>query len=290
MAIDQTKVQTRDDARPILVLGAHGKTGARVMALLQAAGHAVRAGSRNARPAFDWNDRATWGPALEGVSAVYIAYQPDLCVPGAVETVSDFYQAVAKAGVRKTVLLSGRGEPEAEDAENALRATALDWTIVRASWFFQNFSENYFLEEIVAGEITLPEGLAPEPFVDADDIAEIAVAALLDPEGGRHGGQLYELTGPEALDFPEAIRRIGQAAGRGIGCRIVTMDDYAAALGQAGLPPDLAWLVIYLFKTVLDGRNTPVADGVQRALGRPPRNFADYLARTAPTGVWEAAS
>jgi len=276
---------TRDDAHPILVLGANGKTGGRVLDRLRAAGHAVRVGSRSAQPRFDWEEPATWKAALQGVRAAYVAYQPDLCVPGAVETVTAFYEVAAKAGVEKIVLLSGRGEPEAQDAEKALQATSLDWTIVRASWFFQNFSENYFLDEIVAGAITLPEGLAPEPFVDADDIADIAAEALVD---NRHDHKLYELTGPQALTFEEAITQIGQATKRKIACQIIPKADYASALPEAGLPPDLAALVVYLFNTVLDGRNTPIAHGVEQALGRPPRNFADYVARTAPTGVWEA--
>ena len=276
---------TRDDAHPILVLGANGKTGGRVLARLRAAGHAVRVGSRSAQPRFDWEERATWKSALQDVRAVYVAYQPDLCVPGAVETVTAFFDAAAEAGVEKMVLLSGRGEPEALDAEKALQATSLDWTIVRASWFFQNFSENYFLDEIVAGAITLPEGLAPEPFVDADDIADIAAEALVD---GRHSRKLYEVTGPQALTFADAIAQIGQATDREIACQIISKEAYALALAEAGLPPDVAGLVVYLFNTVLDGRNTPVAHGVEQALGRPPRSFAAYVARTAPTGVWEA--
>lgn len=275
----------RDDAHPILVLGANGKTGGRVLDRLRAAGHVVRVGSRSAQPGFDWEDRTTWSAALDGVRAVYVAYQPDLCVPGAVDTVTAFYDAAAKAGVERVVLLSGRGEPEAQDAEKALQATALDWTIVRASWFFQNFSENYFLDEIVAGAITLPEGLAPEPFIDADDIADIAAEALVDT---RHSRKLYELTGSQAFTFPEAIAQISAATNRRIDCNIISMDDYAKLLAEAGLPPDLSWLVIYLFTTVLDGRNTPIAHGVEQALGCPPRTFADYVARTAPTGVWGA--
>jgi len=276
---------TRDDAHPILVLGANGKTGGRVLDRLRAAGHAVRVGSRSAQPRFDWEEPATWKSALQDVRAVYVAYQPDLCVPGAVETVTAFFDAAAQAGVRKIVLLSGRGEPEAQDAEKALQATALDWTIIRASWFFQNFSENYFLDEIAAGAITLPEGLAPEPFVDAHDIADIAAEALVD---NRHSRKLYELTGPQALTLAEAIAQIGKATNRDIACRIISKEAYAKALPEAGLPPDLAALVVYLFNTVLDGRNTPIAHGVAQALDRPPRSFADYVARTAPTGVWGA--
>jgi uncharacterized protein YbjT (DUF2867 family) len=271
------------NSRPILVLGAKGKTGGRIVERLRAGGNAVRLGSRSASPRFDWNDRTTWPAVLEGVTRVYVAYQPDICVPGAVHTVSAFFEAAARAGVRKVVLLSGRGEPEAEEAEKALQATMLDWTIIRASWFFQNFSESFFLDEIRAGQVNLPERLAAEPFVDAEDIAEIAVLALT-TEG--HGRQLYEVTGPRAMTFAEAIAEIGRASGQEIRFQTVPMPVYRQALVDAKLPSDLVDLVVYLFSTVLDGRNTPVTDGVQRALGRGPRDFSDYVERTARTGVW----
>ncbi|MES2058335.1 MAG: NAD(P)H-binding protein [Pseudomonadota bacterium] len=273
------------EASPILVLGGNGKTGARVAARLWDAGHQVRIGSRAATPAFDWDDNTSWAAALDGVSAVYASYQPDLCVPGAVETITAFYNAAAAAGVTNIVLLSGRGEPEALDAERALQATSLDWTIIRASWFFQNFSENFFLDEILAGAIALPDSLSPEPFVDVEDIAEIAVAALTTT---RHRGQLYEVTGPEAISFADAIAQIAQARGHEIGYHSVPMAAYKQGLIDAQLPPEIIELVIYLFSTVLDGRNLPVADGVRQALGRAPGNFADYVARTATTGAWEA--
>jgi uncharacterized protein YbjT (DUF2867 family) len=280
-----TSENTTTQLGTILVLGANGKTGSRVATRLWDTGHPVRIGSRSATPGFDWDDRATWGAALAGVSAVYAAYQPDLCVPGAVETVTDFFDVAAKAGVAKVVLLSGRGEPECLDAERALQATTLDWTIIRASWFFQNFSEGVFLDEILAGEIALPDSLADEPFVDAEDIADIAVAALT---SDRHNHQLYEVTGPQAIGFADAIARIASATGREIAYREMSMEAYRQALEAAQLPADIIDLVIYLFSTVLDGRNLHPTDDIQRALGRAPGNFADYVARTAATGVWEA--
>ncbi|MGH6617391.1 SDR family oxidoreductase [Sphingomonas sp.] len=279
-----TEKQTTD-ASPILVLGANGKTGSRVAARLWDAGHQVRIGSRSATPAFDWDDSSTWAAALDGVLSVYVAYQPDICVPGAVETVTAFYDAAEKAGVTNIVFLSGRGEPEAVDAERVLQATSFDWTIIRASWFFQNFSEIFFLDEILAGAVTLPDSLSPEPFVDAEDIADIAVEALTTT---RHRGQIYEVTGPEAISFADAVAQIARGRGREIGYHSVPMAAYKQGLIDAQLPPEIIELVIYLFSTVLDGRNLPVADGVQRALGRAPGNFADYVARTAATGVWEA--
>ena len=267
----------------ILILGATGKTGRRITQRLQAADVPVRLGSRGADPAFDWEDRSTWEAVLEGIHAVYISFQPDLAVPGAVETVQAFTDQAVKSGVRKLVLLSGRGEVEAEQAERVVQNSGVDWTILRASWFFQNFSEAHFLEPILQGELALPVGNIAEPFVDVEDIAEIAVEALTKP---GHSGQLYELTGPRALTFAEATAEIAHASKRDVGFVAVPPDAYRQALEQAQLPTELIELVLYLFTTVLDGRNTPVADGVQRALGRPARDFSDYVRRTVATGVW----
>src|SRR4029077_14023882 len=162
---------------------------------------------------FDWDRPTTWGPALHGIGAAYVTFQPDIAVPGALETVREFFAQAIGAGVEKLVLLSGRGEPEAQDAETALHSTDADWTIVRASWFNQNFSESFFLEPLLAGEVALPATLAAEPFVDVDDIAEIAAAAV---NSDAHARRLYEVTGPTAITFPEAIEQIARASGRTI--------------------------------------------------------------------------
>jgi uncharacterized protein YbjT (DUF2867 family) len=267
----------------VLVLGGTGKTGRRVGERLKTAGRNVRLGSRRGDPAFDWENRDTWALALNGISAVYVSYQPDLAVPGAIDTVGAFFAKAIHSGVGKIVLLSGRGEPEAEEAEDVLQATNADWTILRSSWFSQNFSENFFLEPILAGETALPEGLAAEPFVDVEDIADIAVAAFNDP---RHSIQLYDITGPKALTFAEAIDAIAQTTGRKIDYLPVSPADYRAELVRQKVPEEFVELVMYLFTTVLDGRNTPLGDGVERALGRQPRSFADYVKTTAATGVW----
>jgi uncharacterized protein YbjT (DUF2867 family) len=244
----------------------------------------VRIGSRSAELPFDWEKQDTWEPTLQGVKAAYVAYQPDLAVPGALETVEVFFDRAIASGVEKLVLLSGRGEVEAEQAERALQATSVDWTILRASWFFQNFSESFFLDPILAGQVALPvvESIA-EPFVDVEDIADIAFAALTDPQ---HSRQLYEITGSRALTFAEAIGEIARATGREITFVPVSAEDYRAELVRQGVPDDYIELVLYLFSTVLDGRNTPLADGVQRALGRPPRDFSDYVRQTAAIGIW----
>ena len=267
----------------VLVLGATGKTGRRITERLQTLGVPVRLGSRDANPPFDWEDRSTWDAVLDGVQAVYISYQPDLAVPGALQTVRAFTDLAVKQGIRTLVLLSGRGEIEAEHAERVVQKSGIDWTILRASWFCQNFSEAHFLEPILQGELALPVGDIAEPFVDAEDIAEIAVAALTQP---GHSHRLYELTGPRALTFAQAIEEIASATHRQIDFITVPREAYREALEQEQLPPQLIDLVLYLFTTVLDGRNTPVADGVQQALGRPARDFSEYVRRTVASGIW----
>ena len=272
-------------AAPILVLGGTGKTGRRVAQLLERRGHPVRIGSRQAEPAFDWDDPATWDQALEGASAAYITFYPDLAVPGALEAVGGFVDKALKNGVRRLVLLSGRGEEEAQRAEQYLQESGADWTIVRASFFHQNFSESFMLDALKSGLLALPVGEVKEPFVDADDIAEVAVAALTDPS---HVGQLYEVTGPRLLSFSEAVAEVAEASGRPIQFQSVPMEDYVGAMKADGVPEAFVSLLTYLFSTVMDGRNTSLSDGIERALGRPPRDFSDYARETAASGVWSA--
>jgi uncharacterized protein YbjT (DUF2867 family) len=270
--------------KPILVLGAAGKTGRRVADRLHAREIAARPGGRSGDPPFDWERPETWGPALDGVAAAYVSYYPDLAAPGAVEAVGSFAEVAVARDVRRLVLLAGRGEPEAEDAEDAARDSGAELTILRSTWFAQNFSEDYMLEHVLSGTVALPAGDIPEPFVDAEDIADVAVAALTDD---RHVGELYELTGPRLLTFGEAVEEISAAAGREISYAAVTVEEHAVTASGHGVPAEVVDLLTYLFTTVLDGRNARLADGVQRALGREPRDFADYARRTAATGVWD---
>jgi uncharacterized protein YbjT (DUF2867 family) len=274
-----------ENEKPVLVLGGKGKTGRRVVERLQSRGRDVLAASRSTVPSFDWNDRETWTDVLQGVGSVYITYQPDLAVPGAVEAISHFIDLALAAGVRRLVLLSGRGEEEAQRAEQVLRDSGADWTIVRAGWFSQNFSENFLVDGVLAGEVVLPASAAKEPFVDADDIADVVVEALMDD---RHIGQLYEVTGPRLMTFADAIKEIGSACGRDIRFVEVSAEAYKTLLEEHQLPDDFVWLIMYLFTTVLDGRNERLNDGVQRALGRAPRDFSDYARDVAATGAWAA--
>jgi uncharacterized protein YbjT (DUF2867 family) len=276
-----------DSRKPTLVLGGTGKTGRRVVDRLTARGIATRVGSRFGDPPFDWEQPSTWEPALRGTGSAYISYYPDLAVPGAVDAVGSLAELAVESDVRRLVLLAGRGEPEAEEAEAAVRESGADLTILRSTWFSQNFSEDYMLEHVLSGVVALPAGNTPEPFVDADDIADVAVAALTDD---AHVGELYELTGPRLLTFADAVEEIARAAGRPVRYLPVSYEEHARAAAEHGVPWEVIDLLTYLFSEVLDGRNARLADGVQRALGREPRDFGRYVWATAATGVWDAAA
>lgn len=272
---------------PVFITCGTGKTGRRVAAQLETLGVPVRIGSRSAELPFDWERPAGWAEALEGASAIYATYAPDLAVPGAVAAIEQLVETAERAGVSRIVLLSGRGEPEAQEAEQIVQRSELDWTIVRCAWFMQNFSENHFIEGVLNGELTLPVGAVPEPFVDADDIAEVVVTALTTP---GHVGQLYELTGPRSLTMAEAMMEIGDALGRELRYVEIDAESFAAYMRAEGLPDDVIWLLDYLFTTVLDGRNAWLADGVQRALGRPPRDFRQFAQAVAASGAWNTGA
>lgn len=270
-----------------LVLGGTGKTGRRVAEKLRAKGIPTRVASRSATPSFDWTDESTWAAALDGVSAVYLSYAPDLAVPGATDSVRRFVAQAVDAGVTRLVLLSGRGEEEAQACERIVQETDLEWTVVRASWFMQNFSEGEFAGMILDGAITLPAADIPEPFIDINDIADVAVAALT--EDG-HAHEIYEVTGPRLMTFTELAKEISEAAGRSVPFVQIPADAFATAIEDSGAPADVEWLLNYLFETVLDGRNAYVSDGVQRALGREPADFSAFANRIADRGVWNAHS
>ncbi len=270
-----------------LVLGGTGKTGRRVAERLQARGVETRIASRSASPSFDWDDRSTWDAALDGVTAAYITYAPDLAIPGATDAIRSFVEKATEQGVQRLVLLSGRGEVEAQLCERIVQDAGVEWTVVRASLFNQNFSEGEFLGMVLDGAITLPATDIPEPFVDVDDIADVAVAALTDD---GHNGEIYEVTGPRMLTFTDVANEISRAAGREVQFIQMPREAFAGAIAESGAPEEIAWLLNYLFDTVLDGRNAYMCDGVQRALGREPTDFAEYARRIATTGVWKAAA
>lgn len=262
----------------VVVLGGTGKTGRRVADRLDARDVPVRRASRGSTPRFDWADESTWPAVLDGAAAVYVAYAPDLAVPGAPETVTRLAELAQDVGVRRLVLLSGRGEAEAQRAEQMVAEVFAARTVVRCAFFAQNFDESFLVEPLLAGELALPVDGVAEPFVDLEDVAEVAVAALTTD---AHVGQVYELTGPRLLTFAEAVAEIGSAAGRDLRYVPITEAEFTAWLDAMGVPRDEIDLLRYLFTEVLDGRGARVSDGVQQALGRPARDFRDYAAREA---------
>jgi uncharacterized protein YbjT (DUF2867 family) len=273
---------------PTLVLGGTGKTGRRVAERLTARGVPVRIGSRSATPPFDWNDPATWDAALAGVRAAYIAYAAGISSPGAAEAVGAFAERAVAHGVRRLVLLSERDIAGALPAERTVRDSGAEWTVLRCDWFAQNFSEEFMRDLVLAGDMPLPAGPYAAPFVDAEDIADVAAAALLD-DTGRHVGRVYELSGPDALTLARVTSEIATATGREIRYIPISAEDFTKGMIASGAPAALAETVTGIFtETFTPHRDPAPADGVRQALGREPRAFADYARRTAATGVWDA--
>ncbi|SEN90290.1 Uncharacterized conserved protein YbjT, contains NAD(P)-binding and DUF2867 domains [Flavobacterium sp. CF108] len=268
----------------ILVLGSTGKTGSRVAARLENNAEVeLRLGSRNEKIPFDWEKPETWENVVKDIETVYITFQPDLAVPFAADAIENFTNLATKSGVQKIVLLSGRGEQEAQVCEEIVKKNAKNWTIIRASWFNQNFSESFFLDPILYGIVALPRAEALEPFTDADDIADVVTTALLDES---HNGKTYELTGPRLLTFKDAVNEIANASDRNISFQGISLEEYTQMLKEYQIPEDHIWLVNYLFEQVLDGRNSSVTFDIEKVLGRKAKDFSAYAKETAKTGIW----
>ncbi|MEM7471600.1 MAG: NmrA family NAD(P)-binding protein [Pseudomonadota bacterium] len=273
-------------SQPILVVGANGKTGSRVVARLEDKGIAVRRGSRNADIPFDWETPETWAPALTGIKKAYVTYFPDLAFPGAVEKLEALTKVAKDTGLEQIVLLSGRGEHFASMGEEIVRNSGLPFTIVRAAWFAQNFSEGYLRDPILGGVLPMPGGDIVEPIIDIDDIADVVVAALT--EDG-HVGERYEVTGPRLMTFAEMAKVLTQTLGRPIQHIPIRFEDFHANVAASG-DDFVADVFTQIARETLDGRNAYVTDGVERALGRKPRDFAQFAKAVASRGVWESAA
>ena len=258
-----------------VIVGGKGKTGRRVAERLRAADLPFRAVSPSAEVRFDWDDEATWGPALAGAGALYVTYHPDLAVPGAAEHVRRLCAVAAGGGVEKIVLLAGRGEPQVHAAEDAVRASGAAWTILECAFFMQNFSEGLLAPQ--GGAIVFPAGHVREPFIDCDDIADVAVAALTDDV---HAGRTYDLTGPRLITFGEATAELARAAGRPLRYVPVTFEHYARGLAEH-YPLPVVEFFIDLFRFLLDGHNANVTGDVELVLGRRARDFRDFVQTAA---------
>jgi uncharacterized protein YbjT (DUF2867 family) len=267
---------------PILIIGASGKVGRRVVANLATMGRAIRPAGRGTMLPFDWQDRSNWAEHFAGVETAFVAYYPDLAAPQGADDIAALVSVAQAAGLKRMVLLSGRGESGAVRSENILRDSGLGYTVLRAAFFNQNFSEGLMYPGVMGGVLALPAGQRREPFVDVDDIAEIAASALTDD---RHHNRLYELTGPRLLSFADAVAEVSKVTGRDIAYVPISLDDFHAAMvGEVG--PDDADLYTGLFRELFDGRNESLTDGVQQALGRAPRDFAAYCRAGAASGAW----
>ncbi|MEV7570750.1 NmrA family NAD(P)-binding protein [Streptomyces tanashiensis] len=274
------------NTKPILVLGGTGKTGRRVVSRLGARGYEVRAASRKGPARFDWHDENTWEPVLDGVGAAYLV---DSMRSDAAASLSAFGKLAASGGVERLVLLSHRDwvVPEGEEklpCERAVRESGAEWTLLKPAWFAQNFSEDpFFRSQVADGEMVWSAGAGTEPFVDVEDIADVAVAALT--EDG-HAGQAYELSGPRLLTLGAVAEEIARETGRAITYRPVAPDDFTTHAADRGLPEDFTALLNTLFGWISENRFATLGDGVQRALGREPRDFTEYVRATAATGIW----
>ncbi|MEU5959412.1 SDR family NAD(P)-dependent oxidoreductase [Streptomyces sp. NPDC047525] len=272
---------------PVLVIGGTGKTGRRVAARLAARGRTAVAASRSGERHFDWRDRTTWELAVAGVSAAYLV---DAQSEDAAALMADFARLAARSGVGRLVLLSARAWEQSRDdaafaVERAVRDSGAAWTILRPTWFAQNFGEESFLRDAVAaGRVELPTGQGLEPFIDAEDIAECAAAALADD---GHEGEVYALSGPRLMTFGDGVGEIAAAVGREIAYVPVSKPQYVTHLLGRGFDEGYAEFAAELLGAVADDGGAYLSDGVERLLGRPPRDFAEYVARTLPSGVWQ---
>ncbi|MFD5573934.1 NAD(P)H-binding protein [Streptomyces cadmiisoli] len=273
---------TRKTDMTVVVTGASGRTGSRVASAARAAGLTVRPASR--AQGFDWTDRSTWAQTLRDADAAYLVHPGDVGSPAATLAVGLLAHEAVSLGVRRLVLLSARGEEHARPTEEALRESGADWTVVRAAWFMQNFSEGPLVDGLRGGELVFPGGEVREPFVDVRDVADVVVGTL--SAGDRYAGQSVTVSGPRLLSFGEAVAEVAKAAGRELAYRPVSAREYGARLAGFGVPPEEVGLLVDVFDTLLDGRNAYLSDGVQQVLGREPRDFAEFAAEAAAAGTW----
>jgi uncharacterized protein YbjT (DUF2867 family) len=276
-----------NSAQTTLVVGGTGTTGRRVAARLTALGRPVRIGSRSSSPGFDWDDADTWAPALDGVGAAYLTYAPDLGMPEAAGRIARFAELARRSGVRRLVLLAGRGQHGHAPAERAVQESGLEWTVVRSAWFAQNFSEGFLAGLVADGTVPVPAAGALEPFLDAEDLADVVVTALTQD---GHGGRVYELTGPRLLGFADAAAEISRARDAQVAYLPIAEADFAAALAAEGTPASLTAVLCEVFAELREGGNASTTGDVERVLRRPPRDFTAFAVAAANGGAWSSAA
>lgn len=272
----------------ILVIGGTGKTGRRVAENLTQSKYNVRVVGRTTNPAFDWENPESYDAALKDMDRAYIVYYPDLAVPGSRDAITTLTKKALAAGLEKVVLLSGKGETEAEACEAIVANSGLNYTLVRASWFNQNFSEGAFLDFVLDGVVALPMPEAKIPFVDADDIAAVVAKVLVDD---AYNGQTITVTGPQKRSFKEVVAIMADASNKQIQFVPISIDEFKQGMQKAGLPDSYVWLFGYLFQEVLgNSDNQEVVHDITKVLGRPAKDFETFAKQTAATGIWNQVS
>ncbi|MDX6260966.1 MAG: hypothetical protein QOH84_2654 [Kribbellaceae bacterium] len=277
---------------PILIIGGKGKTGRRVAAQLDARGVPYRLASRSSEQRFDWYYESTWSPTVAGIDTAYLA--PPVGPTGLAQA-GRFIKQAAAEGLRRVVLLSGRGVgspgrdftvyESSVELENSVRASGADWTIVRPAWFAQNFSEDFLFDYVLGSEIRVAAGDGGEAWIDTNDVGDVMTAALLDE---RHTGETYSLSGPRTLTMAEVATELSTVTGRPIKYVDLEPEEFVAELVGYGQTLEDSEAVRDLFAVIRNHRSDYVSAGVQQVLGRAPRDFADWAQETAKTGVWSA--
>jgi len=275
---------------PILILSGKGKTGRRVVEQLEARGVPYRLASRSSAQRFDWYDDSTWSPTIAGAETAYLA--PPVGPTGLAQACR-FIKQAASEGLRRVVLLSGRGvgSPGRDFAvydgglalEDAVKASGADWTIIQPAWFAQGFSEDFLRYHVLAGEIRVSAGDGGEAWIDTNDVGDVMTAVLLDE---AHTGATYTISGPRYLNMTEVAAELSVATGRPIGYVDLEPQAHVTELVEQGLELEDAEAVRDLFAVIRNHRSEYVSDGVQRVLGRAPRDFTDWARETAATGLW----
>ncbi|WP_232666996.1 NAD(P)H-binding protein [Pseudonocardia sp. TRM90224] len=275
---------------PILILGGAGKTGRRVAAGLGARGVDFRLVSRSSEPRLDWYDESTWASAVRGGTTAYLAPPVD---PDGLAAAGRFVRRAAANGLRRLVLLSGRGvgSPGREFAvydsqlelEDAVKVSGLEWTILQPAWFMQNFSEAWLRDYVLGGQLRLSAGDGGEAWVDTDDVGDVAVEVLLDD---RHVGRTYALSGPRLRTLAEVAADLTEATGRPVEYVRLDPDEHAAEMIDVGVPRADAEALRDLFAVVRNHRSEYLSDGIDEVLGRRPKDFAEWAVATAAAGAW----
>ncbi|MFI8873602.1 NmrA family NAD(P)-binding protein [Streptomyces sp. NPDC055243] len=271
-----------------LITGGTGTTGSRVATALAAEGMSVRVGSRTPAPGtgqvrFDWNDPTTHGPALTGTDGVYLV--PPIGDAEPARPMVPFLERALDAGVRRFVLLSSsaiaEGDPGAGEVHRAMRQLAPEWAVLRPSWFMQNFVTpgHLHVESIRAtDEIVTATGEGRVGFVDAGDIAAVAVRALTDE---RPHNAAHLITGPQALGYADVAEAVSKVSGREIRHRSVPAADFRERLVASGMPEAFARALAAMDEGIAHGSEDRVDPAVERITGRPARGFADFAAENA---------